>query len=80
VVKLTSTAREEGAAALLEAMSPDVRALVEYDTKFRLHSVIKQAADQQQIRRYLQSIFALQVQALAEAKTVDERRPEWGTW
>jgi len=72
--------RAEAAEELLAAMSPDVRRLVEYDARFRLTSVLRQAAAQESNKRYVQSIFALQVQALATLKTVDATRPEWGSW
>jgi hypothetical protein len=41
--------REEGAEALLAGMSPDVRRLVEFDAKFRLGSVIRQAAEKKAV-------------------------------
>jgi hypothetical protein len=69
--------RREGAEELLEAMSPDVRKLVEFDAKFRLNSVIRQAAE----KKAVINTFANMLRVHADAQQVfEEIRPEWGSW
>jgi hypothetical protein len=67
--------RREGAEELLAGMSPDVRKLV--DAKFRLNSVIRQAAE----KKAVINTFANMLRAHADARQeFEEFRPEWGTW
>lgn len=65
------------AEALLAGMSPDVRRLVEYDAKFRLHSVTKQVLEQESRKLIARATFAGQLRALAARQ---EARPDWGAW
>ncbi|MFT4064244.1 hypothetical protein [Paraburkholderia sp.] len=67
----------KGAEKLLEGMSPDVRKLVEFDAKFRLGSVIRQAAQ----KKAVINTFANMLRAHADSKQAfEEIRPEWGSW
>lgn len=67
----------DGADSLLAAMSPDVRKLVEFDAKFRLGSVIRQAAE----KKAVINTFANMLRAHTDAQQAfEEIRPEWGSW
>lgn len=69
--------RADGAEALLAGMSPDVRKLVEFDAKFRLGSVIRQAAE----KKAVINTFANMLRVHADAEQAfEEIRPEWGSW
>lgn len=69
--------RIEGADMLLEAMSPDVRRLVEFDAKFRLGSVMRQAAEKKAVINTFANMLLAHAGNQAEFET---SCPDWGEW
>lgn len=69
--------RQDGAEHLLQLMSPDVRKLVEFDAKFRLGSVIRQAAEKKAVINTFANMLATHA---ASQAYIEEIRPEWGSW
>lgn len=69
--------RIEGADMLLADMSPDVRKLVEFDAKFRLNSVIRQAAEKKAVINTFANMLLVHANSQAE---FDSFCPDWGAW
>jgi proline dehydrogenase len=69
--------REKGAEALLAAMSPDVRKLVEFDARFRLNSVMRQAGEKKAVINTFANMLLVHAN---ERQELESFCPDWGAW
>lgn len=67
----------KGAEKLLAAMSPDVRKLVEFDARFRLNSVMRQAGEKKAVINTFANMLLVHAN---ERQELESFCPDWGAW